>query len=291
MILRDQHLLVEVDLPQEGYQGTRFDWTGKIVRLEWKGIPLTTTESEAGESEKGKGLYNEFCMDSLLGFEEAMEGEWCHKIGIGLLKKEGTAYLFHQSYDLRPAKFTHQASDKKLVMRCTGDLHEGFGYELVKTIELCDDGLTIEYELTNTGEKTIHTTEYTHNFLAINHLEMGEGYSLLLPSPTVPGEFGEFVNPDATLSVQSSSVVLHRPATQPFFISHVCGQQSTPAAWQLIHAQILLALSEEVSFPAQKINLWGTSHVISPELFVEIHVAPGNTTSWTRSYRINKTPE
>jgi hypothetical protein len=40
------------------------------------------------EHQQGKGFYNEFGMDTALGFEEAAIGGWFHKIGVGLLKKK-----------------------------------------------------------------------------------------------------------------------------------------------------------------------------------------------------------
>ena len=288
MILRNERLLIDIDLPDEGYQETRFDWTGKIKRLEWNEIPLTTTETEAGESTLGKGLYNEFCMDSLLGFEEAEVGDWCHKIGVGLLKKVESEYHFHQSYEVKPAPFSHERSEQKLTIRCVGEIHQGFGYELVKTIELMDTSLFIHYTLTNTGEKPINTTEYTHNFLAFDHRKIGPDYSLFLPSPIQQNLFGEFVNPDNALGIKTQRISLLGNPSEPFFISHACGHEPTTASWKLTCDQIPISLSEEVSLPASKVNLWGTSHVISPELFVEIHVDPGEKKFWTRGYQIHE---
>lgn len=286
MILENDRLLIDIDLPDEGYRNTRFDWTGKIKRLIWAGIPLTTTETEAGESALGKGLYNEFCMDNPLGFEEAEIGEWCHKIGVGLLRKTSREYQFHTSYEVKPARFSHQLNENELVIRCVGEVHQGFGYDLVKTIELLNDGLVIHYALVNTGEKPIDTTEYTHNFLAFNHLKIGPDYSLLLPSPIHQEHFGEFVNPDEALRIHVQHISIQRNPTQPFFISHIFRPEPGAVGWILRHTQVPFSLSEEVSLPASKFNLWGTSHVISPEIFVKIHLLPGESTRWNRTVRV-----
>lgn len=47
-----------------------------------------------------------------------------------------------------------------------------------------------------------------------------------------------------------------------------------------------MSLSEIGSFQTDNINLWGWSHVISPELFFQIDVAPGKSISWSRSYQV-----
>ena len=98
-ILKNNHLELHIDAPTENYSCTRFDWTGKISQLKFQNIPLTTIENTdlINTACFGKGFYNEFGIDTPLGFHETAIGGWFHKIGIGLLKKENEQYLFHKS--------------------------------------------------------------------------------------------------------------------------------------------------------------------------------------------------
>ncbi|MBT8223262.1 MAG: hypothetical protein KJN96_08860, partial [Eudoraea sp.] len=41
-----------------------------------------------------------------------------------------------------------------------------------------ENSLLISYQLQNTGEKSIHTDEYVHNFLAINQAKISKDYVL-----------------------------------------------------------------------------------------------------------------
>ena len=72
--------------------------------MKFQNISLSGHESAdvRNENHFGKGFYNEFGIDNALGFDEAKSGEWFHKIGVGLLKKEGDKYLFHKHYETKP---------------------------------------------------------------------------------------------------------------------------------------------------------------------------------------------
>ncbi len=35
-----------------------------------------------------------------------------------------------------------------------------------------------------------------------------------------------------------------------------------------------------------KVNLWGNKHVISPELFINLNIMPGESFKWNRTYSV-----
>lgn len=87
-ILRNQHLTLHVDLPEENYQLSSFDWTGKTVRFEYEGVKMTGRElPDTSISEQGMGLYNEFGIDQPVGFEEVNEGDCFPKKRCGDITK------------------------------------------------------------------------------------------------------------------------------------------------------------------------------------------------------------
>ena len=53
-----------------------------------------------------------------------------------------------------------------------------------------------------------------------------------------------------------------------------------------MHHATGIGLRETGSFPTSAINLWGWCHVISPELFIEINLEPGNAMEWSRQYHV-----
>ena len=59
-IIKNNTLEIAVDLPLENYEGSRFDWSGKISSVRFENLPLTTIEDTESKDVDflGKGLYN-----------------------------------------------------------------------------------------------------------------------------------------------------------------------------------------------------------------------------------------
>ena len=287
-LLKNKDLIVQVDLPEEGYAFSRFDWTGKISEVTYKNIAIAGRERPDSQNEElfGRGFYNEFGIDTALGFEEAVKGGWFHKIGVGLLKKDGSEYLFHKKYPIRPAQFKWKGDTKKIVLTCRSEEVYGYSYVLEKEIRLEDNGFIIHYRLHNNGEKKICTQEYIHNFMAIDKNLISPGYVLRFPFEIKTQKFGETVNPEGLVDFGTKSVKFKGTPKEQFFFSNLSGDENVKAWWELIHLKSKVGVRETGSFETGKINLWGWRHVISPELFVNIHINPGQSTEWSRNYEI-----
>lgn len=287
-LLKNKDLELHIDFPLENYNFSRFDWTGKITGVKFKGIPLTSVEDPNGGNQNhlGKGFYNEFGIETALGFEETKIGDWFHKIGVGLLKKEDSEYAFHKPYVIKPAKFFTKTAANSIRIDCISEKVNGYAYELRKEIELQEQGFKIKYLLKNTGEKAISTTEYSHNFIAINNDFIGANYELNFPFPLKSKLFGETVNTEAAVIIDTNKISFCSVPKTPFFFSNLSGRAPVKSAWELIHLKSKIGIRENSNFIANKINLWGWQHVVSPEVFFDINIAPGKSVEWTRSYEV-----
>lgn len=287
-ILKNEFLEVHIDLPHENYQSSRFDWTGKIQKVRFKNTELSITEKNDDQDEHifGKGFYNEFGIETALGFEEAEIGGWFHKIGIGLLRKNESEYFFHKEFEIEPATFTVSTKTDSLSISCKSPLLHGYSYVLTKMIKLTNSGFIISYHLENIGSKDILTDEYVHNFMAINNELIDSRYLLRFPFSLKPDKFCEFVDPEKKMVLDKDQITFNSNPKEQFFISHLAGNDTVQAEWELIHLEQKIGIRECASFQAQKVNLWGWKHVISPELFHNIHLKPGESTEWTRAYQV-----
>jgi hypothetical protein len=287
-ILKNKNIAVHVDLPSEGYSFSRFDWTGKISRVTFNDTPMTGREKPDDQNEVifGKGLYNEFGIDTALGFEEAEVGSWFHKIGIGLLKKDSSEYFFHKSYQVRPSKFKWITEPEKIVITCESEQVNGYAYFLEKEITLSQYGFNIQYSLKNSGERQILTQEYNHNFLALGNALMEPNYILKFPFEIRPEKFEESVNPENMVEIGSNSVGFNGTPREQFFFSNLSGSEKVKAQWELIHKGSKKGIRETGSFLTKKVNLWGWRHVMSPELFVDLQLDPGESQEWSRKYEM-----
>lgn len=285
-ILKNNFLEVLIDDPLENYNSARFDWTGKITQVLYQGIPFTTSEIVHGNKDNGygKGLYNEFGIKTALGFKEAEVGEWFHKIGIGLLKKGSKKYKFSNNYEIKPAKFQVTVEEDKISINCISDSLNGFSYLLKKVISLKEDCLEISYFLENTGSKIIETDEYAHNFLSINNSPIQTDYVLSFPFQLKPEVFGKTVNKEGKIDFIQNKVIFNDHPKEPFFFNRLSGKNPIQAEWELIHLNHKVGVREVVNFKAKKVTIWGSSHVISPELYHSLHIKPSENAHWKRSY-------
>lgn len=289
-IIKNDTLEVAIDLPLENYEGSRFDWTGKISSVKFKSLPLTTIEDTESKDVNflGKGLYNEFGITSPIGFEETPMGGWFHKIGIGLLKKEHKNYLFHRNHIIKPTSFDINYENDKIKIICKSELVNGYSYILKKEIRVSENSFTIDYSLHNTGEKKIITDEYVHNFMAINNALIGEDYTLKFPFPINPSLFDETVNNENAVEIGLDNITFNKTPEQQFFFSNLTGGKELEAEWTLTNLKANVGIKEIGNFKTDKINLWGWKHVISPELFFKISLIPGKSLEWSRKFEVFK---
>ncbi len=285
-LLQNKQLSIHLDLPFEGYASSRFDQTGKISRVYFHGVELTG--SELGEHNKisnnGRGFYNEFGIDKALGFEEANEGEYFHKIGVGLLKKTGSTYNFNTPYAIQKAKFSQQLEAHKAVFYCSAPLAQGYAYSLSKEITLNNNGFSAQYRLENTGEKTIVSDEYNHNFIALPAHHSQPNLRLNFSFDLEPEHFIENVNPDGAIAFHADTMHVQHPARKPFFFSGLPNGKSVSAQWEMQLLEKGIGIKEYGNFKTSKINVWGWSHVLSPELFFTFQIAPGKAVHWSRTW-------
>jgi len=286
--LKNKNLEVYIDLPLENYNFSRFDWTSKIVAVKFKDIYVSGVEELISEDQNtvGKGFYNEFGIDKPIAYAETAEGEWFHKIGIGALKKEGAHYDFSKGYKIQPASFEISYEENKVLIECKSQKINGYAYVLIKEIQIHKNGFEIKYQLHNTGEKTIATDEYDHNFLAINEELIGSDYILKFPFQLNSELFEATVNPEGKVEIGQNHITFNSTPEEQFFFSDLSGSKRVNASWELINTKHKIGIGETGSFKTTRVNLWGWKHVISPELFFEISVKPGEVCEWSRTYHV-----
>ena len=185
------------------YRGTRFDWSGVIASLEYKGhsyygpffqkfdpsVPdvIIGDTIVAGANSAASGPVEEFIGpdETALGYAEAKPGEAFCKIGVGVLKKpvEG-AYSSFQHYTLlNSGTWAVRKGPDWIEFEQKVDCGTGYGYIYRKKIRLVKNKPTmiLEHSLRNTGSKVIDTEVYDHNFLSIDQQSSGPDFVITFP--------------------------------------------------------------------------------------------------------------
>ncbi|MFP4979009.1 hypothetical protein ACE6ED_26660 [Paenibacillus sp. CN-4] len=280
-------LTVEIN-DEEAAKGTRFDRTGFITQVTLHPgnhtfcVPESYTE---GEGTGGSGLCNEFGISRTIGYDEAAPGEWFPKLGVGLLQRKGEEpYFFADRYPEQPFQVRVNVTAEEVNYEAEPADCRGYSARLQKTIRLLENRLIINYTLTNTGVKPIETEEYVHNFVGINGAKVGKTYELMFPGPA------EVSAPESAYTEQLLQAEDNRiswtaePDRQFYCLLKGCDAEAQAYRWKLVHKPTGASVSESGSFPVAKAALWGDRHVISPEIFIQLSVQPGENASWWREY-------
>ena len=288
--LENKFLCLDILEPGEKYRGSRFDWTGQIIQIIYKNkYTFCTTESLNNKflNEKGRGLFNEFGIDHPLGYNECRLGDNFPKIGVGLLKRKSfEPYNFGENYSVSPYSFSYKVKENEVEFICRTNSNDDYIFQLNKKIKLKKDYFFIEYELFNLGNKSIITNEYVHNFLSINYHLVDKCYKLILPFGIEPANFEESVNPKNVVEFFGNSITWNSIPTNQFFFGKLNTDYFGRGMWSLVNLDDKIGISESVDFNIQKMNLWGTSHVICPEIFLGINILPKKNLRWVRKYTV-----
>jgi hypothetical protein len=315
ILLASDRLSVEIAPPGTAYDRTRFDWTAFIlqVTLDEQHTFCVPEDPDPTQGTGGIGLCNEFGIETAIGYDKAQPGECFPKLGIGVLEKSDDApYTFMRSYRvveyflIQVETTSNSATFVVEPVDC-----RGYAARLTKTIAVVGSALQISYKLENVGEKPLHTTEYCHNFCGIDGHLLGPDYTLRLPYDVrfedpppamlrraLPGFLGKIL-PDVLLApagrlmlrragtvlvVGGPQISLSKRPERPFYRRLVGYAMTERPQWELVHTPSGVGMREIDDFAPCRVALWGTTHVISAEVFCPIAVQPGETQTWTRRY-------
>lgn len=293
IVLQSDRLTVEIAQPGSVYNGTRFDWTGFITQVTLdKTHTFCVPESlEEGQGSGGIGLCNEFGIEEVIGYDEAKPGEPFPKLGIGLLARpDEKPYNFFRPYEIVAPFPIHVMTGPTQAMFTVEPVEcRGYAVRLTKTVTVEGAGLTIAYALENVGKKPIVTTEYAHNFVGIDGHAMGPDYRLRMPYTiafaTPPASFVDrMAEMMAILDVRGSDIRCRATPEYPFYCRPLGFTVTDAAQWELLHEPSGVGMREYDDFEPARVAVWGTTHVISAEVFIALDVPPGEIQQWTRRY-------
>ena len=181
-------MLIYLPDPEKGmYRGTRFDWSGVIGSVEYKGHEYFGYWKDTHDPFFHEDLTGpvEGYIKPGLGYEEAGPGGSYVRIGVGLIEKpEESEYSFRNFYKLLdPGKWTLDHGEDWISFRHELSTDIGYGYIYDKLIKLKADGFIIEHKLQNTGDLAIETDQFNHNFFMIDGEPSGKAFSVSFPFP------------------------------------------------------------------------------------------------------------
>lgn len=285
--LKNKELVIDIAEPGN-YTGTRFDYSGFITGttlLKGNHSFCVPESLNPAQGTGGVGICNEFGLSEAIGYDEIGAGEQFPKLGVGLLTRPSDEeYDFSRNYIFESYEISVEQNDtQSITFTVLPKDCRGFSASLVKTISIDGNRLMIDYYLHNIGEKVIHTDEYAHNFFGIDDHPMGPEYVLKFPLELSPWNDEEGTMDD--LSFHEREVRWKMEPDKEFYF-RINGFEASgyPWIWELLHEPSRTGVRELSKFKVSSAAVWGTGHVVSPEMFIELNLVPGEKKSWSRVY-------
>jgi len=290
--LRNRKIQMRVYLPDAAdgfYRGPRFDWSGIISHVSYKGHtffgPFKSTHDPLNHDDI-LGPAEEFGMDSPLGYDEASPGQSFLKIGVGELRRPADSkYAFFEQYDVvKPLTWTVQGDGGTLTFAASQRPMNGYAYDYSKQIRLGADGFIITHHLRNTGEKLIETDHYCHNFIIIDDTPVGPGYTVTYPAPVSTSTPARNVSP-AVLTGNEISFAKELVADKAVWmkLDGWSNAADATATVRLDSANAAIRISGHVA--PSKLVLYAMPRAVCPETFIPIRLNPGEEFTWATEYQ------
>jgi hypothetical protein len=284
------------------YRSTRFDWSGAIYSLQYKGhdyygpwfdsvdpkvINWVNRDGEIIDGPCGalEGPVDEFQVP--LAWDEAKEGGAFIKIGVGVLRKTGEKYNRYYPYDVvNPGKWTvktHKDSVEFTQVLSDPELGYGYVYRKVVRLEKGKPEMVIERNLKSTGRREIKSEVYDHNFLVLDKQPPGPDFTIKFPfqiqTPRPP-------NP-ALVTVKGDQIVYAKQLTgQDEAVVYLEGfsDDAKDAQFEIENTKVGAGMKMSINRPLLREFLWSIRKVLAIEAYTAIDVPPGTEFSWSSTY-------
>ena len=271
--------------PESGYyRGVRFDWSGVVAQLDYK-----------GHSYFGQWFpkYDPFLHDAItgpveafdpLGYEQAGPGEFFTKVGVGVLERIDTSrYHFSRPYKLsEPGKWTvNQAKDQ---VEFIHELSSGdYPYEYRKVVRLDGSKMIIDHVLTNRGDKTIDTEVFNHNFFVIDKEAVGPGIVIRFPfeiEADVSG-LGDLARAEGREIYYVKTLTENDRAR----LRSIRGYSTTEGySFEIENQDTGAGVRVSCDRPISRLIYWSAPKTVCPEPYIHVEALPGGSFSWSITY-------
>jgi hypothetical protein len=290
------------------YRSTRFDWSGALNSLEYKGHNYygvwydrvdpkvinwvwDGTDIVSGPCSALYGPVDEFQVP--LGYDEAKPGGTFIKIGVGILRRTDGEYNRYRPYDvLNPGKWAvKKHKDSIEFQQELSDPASGYAYVYRKTIRL-ENGkptMVIEHSLKNTGKKTIESSVYNHNFVVLDHQPPGPDFTFRVPYQIKPMR-----PPDKNvIEVRGNEIAYLRPLSgkdEQAVLMQGFSDSASDSQIVIENKKVGAGLKISTDRPLVRELLWSIRTVLAVEPYIAINVHPGAEFTWKNTVQYYTLP-
>jgi hypothetical protein len=270
------------------YRATRFDWSGVIGSVKYKGHDYFAYWKDSHDPlfhEDLSGPVEGFIAPGL-GYAEADPGGSFVRIGVGVIEKENEAeYNWRKTYRiLDHGKWNIEQGADWISFTHTLESDPGYAYIYNKTIRLSADGFTIEHSLQNMGSRIIETDQFNHNFFMIDGVYSGPAFKISFPYPISTDDDLEDL-----LEINDSQLTFQKELEKDeaiFVELEGYGQEAVDHQVTIINEKSGAGVSFSVDRPLHRMAFWACRTTLSPENSIWISAEPGKEEQWKSVYTL-----
>lgn len=276
-------------------RGTRFDWSGVIASLEYKGhqyFGQWFPRYDPKLHDAIMGPVEEYrTKEAGLGYDEAKPGETFIRIGVGVVRKpEERAYQTFKTYDIVDnGKWTVKPHKDRVEFQHVLKDETGYAYIYRKVVRLVKGKpeLVLEHSLKNTGKKPIETAQYDHNFFVIDGRPTGPEFTV---------KFGFDARSERPLKGAQVAgrklVYLRELENRESVFTQIEGFGNTAKDYdfRIENAKAGAGVHITGDRPLTKIVYWSIRTTLCPEPYIEMRVDPGREVKWKIGYEFYTLP-
>jgi hypothetical protein len=284
------------------YRSTRFDWSGAVYSLEYKGHNFygpwfdridpkvinwvfQGPDIVSGPCSALEGPVDEF--QTVLGWDDAKPGGTFIKIGVGVLRKIGTDYNRYLPYEVvDPGSWSVEKHKDSIVFQQElSDPALGFGYVYRKVVRLVKGRpeMVIERSLKNTGKREIQSTTYDHNFVVLDKQPPGPDFTFKVPfqieSPRPPKK--------EQAEIRGNEIVYKKTLTGEDQVAvPIQGFGDSAKDNEIVIENKKVGAGVRVSGDRPLIRniLWSIRTVLADEPYIAIDIQPGSEFTWKNRF-------
>ncbi len=290
------------------YRSTRFDWSGALYSLQYKGHEFYGTwydridpkvinwvfegeEIVSGPCSALAGPVDEF--QTPLGWDEAQPGGTFIKLGVGVLRRgEGNYNRFVPSDVLNSGKWeVKKGSDSIEFTQELSDPASGYAYLYRKLIRLVEGKpeMVIDHSLKNTGRRAIKSDVYNHNFVVLNKQPPGPDFTIKFPFQIEPRR-----PPNRELiDVRGNELVYQKALEgreQAVVLFEGFGDSADDTEMIIENRKQGAGMRITGDRPLIRDMLWSIRTVFAIEPYIAIDIEPGAEFTWKNMYEYYTLP-
>jgi hypothetical protein len=286
-----QAVLYLPDAKNGYYRASRFDWSGVVPCLAYKGhnyFGVWFSHYDPMIADAITGPVEEFrSADGALDYDQAKPGGLFVKIGVGVLRKPtDSPYKFMYTYPLVDGgKWTVRPGPRGVSFR--QQLHSpiGIAYDYEKNVSLDphEPVLTLEHSLKNTGTKTIDTEVYDHDFFMLDEASSGPGMVIRFPFEPKAEKSME-----PLAGIEGKQIVYRKELQAGQYVeSWLTGYSKNPSDYDIVVEDTRTGTGVEQTGDnaISRFNFWSPRTAICPEAYHHLVIEPGQTARWKIHYR------